>query len=397
MMTAFDLPDLGPIAGIRTAVTASGTGYEGRPDMLLMAFEEGTVAAGVFTRSSVPAAPVRWSKQRIVDADPPRALVFNAGNANCYTGQQGHELVRASAERAAAALGCAAENVLICSTGRIGRPLPADIVLAAIDAMAGRLAPGGFAEAARAIMTTDRVPKAATRTVELSGTTVTLHGLAKGTLMIAPNMATTINIVLTDAAVDREALQATLSDAVARSYNRISVDETTSTNDTMLAFATGAAGNGPLSQGDRRVLRRAMRDLTMEMSERMLADARADGKILRVEVSGASGNASALRIARAVTRSLLVRRMVARETLGDPGKSSVGQVLAAIGSSTETVDPDRIEIRIGGAVVLREGAVVPVISEAALTSVASSDVEIAIDCAIGAGRGAMRTVLERGE
>ncbi len=396
-MTDFALPELAAIDGVRSAVAASGTGYPGRPDMLLMAFDPGTVAAGVFTRSSCPAAPVRWSKQRIAAGDAPRALVFNAGNANCYTGPQGHELVRASAERAARLLGCAPENVLICSTGRIGRPLPAETILANIDDMAGRLAPGGFREAAHAIMTTDRTPKAATRSLELGGRPAILHGLAKGTLMIAPNMATTINIVLTDAAVSGEDLQELLGDAVARSYNQISVDETTSTNDTMLAFATGAAGNPPLTKADRRVLAAAMRDLTLEMSERMLADARVDGKILRVEVSGASGNASARRIARAVTRSLLVRRMVAREALGDPGKSSVGQVLAAVGSSTEMVDPDRIEIRIGGAVVLSEGAVVQAIPEAALAAVASNDLTIAIDCVIGAGTGTMRTVLEKGE
>lgn len=396
-MTAFELPELAPIDGVRTAVAASGTGYQGRPDMLLMAFEPGTVAAGVFTQSSCPAAPVRWSKRRIADGILPRALVFNAGNANCYTGPQGHELVYASAQRAAAALGCAPEDVLVCSTGRIGRPLPADVILSNIDDMAGRLAPGGFRDAAHAIMTTDRTPKAATRTTELGGKPVTLHGLAKGTLMIAPNMATTINILVTDAAVARDDLQDMLGDAVGRSYNQISVDETTSTNDTMLAFATGTAGNPPLSDGDRRALRRAMRDLTLEMTERMLADAKADGKILRVDVAGASGNASARRIARAVTRSLLVRRMVAREALGDPGKSSVGQVLAAIGSSTELVDPDRIEIRIGGEIVLGDGAVVQEIPRAALAAVASDDVPIAIDCAIGAGHATMRTVLEKGE
>ncbi|MDF1792397.1 MAG: bifunctional ornithine acetyltransferase/N-acetylglutamate synthase [Thalassobaculaceae bacterium] len=396
-MTAADLPEMAAIEGIHTAVAASATGYEGRPDMLLMRFDPGTIAAGVFTRSSCPAAPVRWSKARIAAGDAPLGLVFNAGNANCYTGPAGHELVRKSAERAAGQFGCAPENILVLSTGRIGVPLAEDVIFASIDDMAGRLAPGGFQQAAHAMMTTDTRPKAATRTLELGGTTVTLHGLAKGTLMIAPNMATTINLLLTDAAVDREDLQEMLGDAAARSYNLISVDETTSTNDSMLAFATGTAGNPPLSEGDKRSLRRALRDLTMDMTELMLADAKADGKILRVDVSGASGNASARRIARSVTRSLLVRRMVAREALGDPGKSSVGQVLAAVGGSTEMIDPDRVEIRIGGAVVLSQGAVIQDIPKAATDNVASDDVAIAIDCAIGAGTGTMRTVLEKGE
>lgn len=396
-MTGHDLPEMAAIAGMRTAVAESATGYPGRPDMLLMAFDPGTVAAGVFTRSSCPAAPVRWSKQRIAAGDAPVGLVFNAGNANCYTGPAGHETVRQAAARAGTHFGCAPENVFVLSTGRIGVTLPTEAVLSNVDAMAGRLAPGGFQDAARAMMTTDTRPKAATATLQLGGATVHVHVLAKGTLMIAPNMATTINLVLTDAAIDRADLQEMLSDAVGRTYNLISVDETTSTNDSMLAFATGTAGNAPLSDADKRTFGKVLRDLMMETTEQMLADARVDGKILRVEVSGASGNAAARRIARAVTRSLLVRRMVAREALGDPGKSSVGQVLAAVGGSTEALDPDKVEIRIGGAVVLSEGAVVQDIPKAALDAVASNDVTIAIDCAVGSGTGMMRTVLEKGE
>jgi glutamate N-acetyltransferase/amino-acid N-acetyltransferase len=398
-MADHPLPEMAPIAGIRLAVAESGTGYPGRNDMLLMAFDAGTVAAGVFTRSSVPAAPVRWSKARIAAGDAARAMVFNAGNANCYTGKEGHALVRASAERAAQALGCAPENVLICSTGRIGRALPADVILGEIDAMAARLAPGGFARAAAAMMTTDTFPKAASRTLTLGGKTVHLHGLAKGTLMIAPNMATTINVLVTDAAVGRETFQALLAEAVDATYNTISVDETTSTNDTMLAFATGAAGNGDLSDADRAALLAAMTAVTGEMTDLMLADARKDGKIMTVEVVGASGNAAARRMARTVVRSLLARRMIAREQLADPTKSSVGQILAAIGTSTEAVDPDRVSIRIAGEVVLADGAVVPddEIPLAALDAVRSADVVVTIDAAIGAGTATMRTVLEKGE
>ena len=395
-----DLPELPAIDGVRTAVSASGTGYDDRLDMLMMAFDPGATAAGVFTRSSTPAAPVRWSKARIAEGSAPRALVFNAGNANCYTGQHGHDLVARSARRAADALGCAPENVLICSTGRIGQPLPGDTLLGEVDAMAKRLAPGGFAEAAQAMMTTDRWPKAATRSLDLDGRTITLHGLTKGTRMIAPNMATTISFVVTDAVVPAEPLTAMLQDAVDTSYNLVSVDETASTNDTMLAFATGSAGNQPIvdpSSQSYRSFFAALRDLTLDMADQLLADARGDGKLMVVRVRGACGNASARRIARSVTRSLLVRRMVAREDLGAADIPAVGCVLAAVGASTEPVSPDQVTIRLGGETIVADGAVTVPLSDRVFEAARGSNVEIEVDVAIGAGQGEMRTVLERGE
>ncbi len=397
---ANELPEMTPITGIRTATAESGTGYTGRPDMMMMAFDPGTTVAGVFTRSTTPAAPVRWTKARVRSGAVPCGLVFNAGNANCYTGPQGHELVRQSAARAAAALNCAPESVLICSTGRIGDPLPAEVVLAEIDAMATRLAPGGFGDAARAMMTTDRWPKAATRSLSIGGATVTLHGLTKGTRMIAPNMATTISFIVTDAALPTDILDALLRDASGSSYDLISVDETTSTNDTMLAFATGAAGHEPVTDpagGDYRAFRDALRSLTREMASSMLDDARGDGKLLEVSVIGAVGNVSARHIARSVTRSLLVRRMIAREDLGAADIPAVGCVLAAVGTSTEPVSPDQVTIRLGGEIIVSEGAVVVPLSDAVFRAAAGPVVTIEVDVAIGAGQGEMRTVLDPSE
>jgi glutamate N-acetyltransferase/amino-acid N-acetyltransferase len=384
------------IPGVRFAVAASGTGYQGRPDMLLCAVEPGSQSAGVLTRNSCAAAPVRWSRERLKSGEMARALIINAGNANCYTGAAGMNAVTATADRVAAKLGITTDQVLICSTGKIGVPLSIDQVGAAVDDMAGRLSETGWADAARAIMTTDGWPKSATRHSQIAGVPVTLHGITKGTSMIAPNMATTISAVFTDAKIPSAVLQTALSGAVAKSYNCVSVDDTTSTNDSLLAFATGKAGNADVASAGDPALRRFRRDLESlleEMSGLLLADARKDGRLVTIEVTGARSTVAARKIARSVSRSGLVRGMIADGLVMADGQSIGSRIVAAIGGAVQEVAADALVLKLGGAVIVDGGAIVIDDSGRAQENVSSDDVTLSIDVAVGQGRGAIRTVV----
>ena len=380
-----ELPEFAPVRGMAMATAASGTGYAARDDMMLCAFEEGTVAAGTLTRSSTPAAPVRWTRERLAAGDAPRALVVNAGNANCFTGRRAFELVNAGVDALASHLGVARESVYVCSTGRIGEPIAEDRYMASLAAMCDRLGPPDFSAAAAAIMTTDAWPKA--RALDL-GSGAHLVGMTKGATMIAPNMATTLTFLFTDAQVPAEALQAALGSAVEASYNVVSVDNTTSTNDSLLCFATGKAG--PVAAGR---LSEALHGMLGELSRELIDDGRRAGKILSIRVTGAVSIASARIIARSVANSLLVRLCLGECPPHTSAAYSAGRVMAAIGGALEPVEADGIEIRIAGIPVLREGAVVDPMPEAALAAIGGQEVALDIDVANGDAEGRIWTAL----
>src|SRR5471032_489638 len=236
------VPDLPAIAGVRLATAEAGIRYAGRTDVLLALFDAGTSTAGVFTKSKCPSAPVEWCRAHL-KAGTARALVVNSGNANAFTGKSGRAATRLTAEIAAKAAGCKPAEIFLASTGVIGEPLDASKFGPVMDGLAARAKAGDFLAAARAIMTTDTFPKLATARARIGKAAVTINGIAKGAGMIAPDMATMLSFVFTDAAIAAPALQALLRDGVADTLNAVTIDGDTSTSDTLMIFATGKAGH----------------------------------------------------------------------------------------------------------------------------------------------------------
>ncbi|NVN32297.1 bifunctional ornithine acetyltransferase/N-acetylglutamate synthase, partial [Endobacter medicaginis] len=271
-----------------------GIRYRGRTDLVLATFAPGTTVAGVFTSNRCPGAPVDWCR-RILPGGTARALVVNAGNANVFTGRAGVETVEQTASAAATLAGCDPSEVFIASTGVIGEVLPVEKITAALPALAGQLSETGWADAARGIMTTDTFPKGAVRTATIGGTPVRIQGIAKGSGMIAPDMATMLCFIATDAALPAPELQALLSAGVRGSFNRTTVDSDTSTSDTVLLFATGGAANP--AGADLADFRAALDDLLLDLALQVVRDGEGARKLIRIDVHGAETDASAGRIA----------------------------------------------------------------------------------------------------
>ena len=285
------MPDAPAVAGVSFAAGEAGIRYRGRTDVMLALFDEGTTVAGVLTRSKCPSAPVDWCRARLPGGRA-RALVVNSGNANAFTGQVGAAATQRTAELAVAAFGVAPEEVFLASTGVIGEPLDASRFEGVLQRLGAAAAAGGIAEAARAIMTTDTFPKVATAAATIDGVAVTLNGIAKGAGMIAPDMATMLSFLFTDAPIAAPVLQALLSEAVEGSFNAITVDSDTSTSDTLLLFATGAAAarGAPLiaEPGDPRLagFREALRTVTLDLAHQVVCDGEGARKFVEVTVTG---------------------------------------------------------------------------------------------------------------
>ncbi len=321
-----------------------------KKDMALLVSDTPCVAAGVYTTNRVQAAPVRWCRAR-TPGDRIRALVVNSGNANACTGDQGLADAESMARQTAQRLNLTPEDVLVCSTGTIGRPLPMDRIAQGIDLAVAALAPSGGPDAARAIMTTDTRPKEIALQFRVDGATVTLAGMAKGAGMIDPSMATLLAFFTTDAAVEPAALQAVLSGAVGASFNRISVDGDRSTNDTALCLANGLAGNTPLNprHPDWRVFRAALNQAALQLALMIVRDGEGATKLVTLTVRGAPGRRAAARVARAVANSLLVK------TSWFGADPNWGRVIAAIGYAGVPVNPDLIDIAYDGQAAVRRG------------------------------------------
>src|SRR5581483_1967671 len=290
------VPDMPEIAGVRLATGAAGIKYQGRTDVLLALFDKGTTVAGVLTRSKCPSAPVEWCRARLKSGKA-RALVVNSGNANAFTGKTGREAVALTAKLASAAAGCKPADVLLASTGVIGEPLPADRFNGVMESLAGEAAPGRFHDAAKAIMTTDTFAKVATARVKLGDATVTINGIAKGAGMIAPDMATMLSFVFTDAPIAAPVLQALVSAEVVDTFNAVTIDGDTSTSDTLLVFATGAAHGAPkiarANDPKLKAFRAAFAQLLANLSEQVARDGEGARKLLEVVVEGATSKKSA--------------------------------------------------------------------------------------------------------
>ena len=379
-------PLLHPVPGVRLAVAQTGERYKGRPDLLLMTFAAGSRAAGVFTRSSTPGAPVVWSRRALAESGGrTAAVVVNAGNANAFTGKHGSRTTEAVGRAVAEAAGCPAEEVLQASTGVIGVPLAPETLTAFLPALFAGQAEGGqaWAAAAEAIRTTDTFPKAASRQCQIDGVTVTLTGIAKGSGMIQPNMGTMLAFVATDADLPAPLLEGLLMAGCDRSFNAITVDSDTSTSDTLILVASGRAGHRPvLDDADPRLLgfKETLEGLLLELALLVVRDGEGAQKLISIRVTGAADAAAARRIGLAIANSPLVKTAIAG------ADANWGRVVMAIGKSGEKADQSRIAISMGGVAVARDGARVEGYDETPVAEHLRGQ-EIEIDVDVGVGRG----------
>jgi glutamate N-acetyltransferase/amino-acid N-acetyltransferase len=376
-------PEMPPIAGVRLATGAARLRYRGRPDLLLVELAPGSTVAGLLTRSQVPGHPVAWCR-RILPRGAARGLIVNAGNANVLVGAAGDAAVRAEAETVAALLGAAPDEVYVASTGVIGEPLPVGKITAALPGLYETLGSASWRAAAEAICTTDTFVKGACARARIGEAEVTIAGIAKGSGMIQPDMATMLAFLFTDAALPAAILQPLLQAACDRSFHAITVDSDTSTSDTLLLFATGRASHAaptrpddPLLEGFRAALERVARDL----AQQVVRDGEGAAKLIAIAVTGAVDDASARRIGLAIANSPLVKTAIAGED------ANWGRVAMAIGKAGEPVDLPRLAISFGGHAVARDGARVPDLDEAPVAAhLKGCEIEIAVE--VGSGSGA---------
>jgi glutamate N-acetyltransferase/amino-acid N-acetyltransferase len=377
-------PHLPALAGVRLATRACGLRYKGRTDVCLMVFAPGSTIAGVLTRSLSPSAPVDWCRGALKGGKA-RAILVNSGNANAFTGRLGKASVARCVKATSGALKCGRNEVLLASTGVIGEPLADEKITAALPDLTADLAPDAWAEAAAAIMTTDTFAKSATRTARIGGVAVRINGIAKGSGMIAPDMATMLAFVATDARLPAGVLRSLLRQACERSFNCMTVDGDTSTSDTLLLVATGA---GPAhaaisSAGDRRLadFRAKLDDLMIDLACQVARDGEGASKFVTIDVSGAASDAAARRIGLAIANSPLVKTAIAG------ADANWGRIVMAVGKSGEKADRDRLKIAIGGVKVAARGQRVAGYEEAPVAAhMKGSEIAIAVDVGIARGR-----------
>ena len=376
-----------PIAGVALRVARAGYKDWGRCDLTYVELAEGTAVAGVFTRNVCCSSEVEIGREA-VKAGRARALVVNAGNANAFTGYRGRDAVEAIMAQVAAHLGCAAGEVFVSSTGVIGVPLPQDKAQAGLRAVF--VAPEcSWEEATATIGTTDTFAKAATASAMVGGQRVAIAGIIKGSGMIAPDMATMLGYVFTDAAVDPEFLQRCLSASNLDTFSCITVDSDTSTSDTVLAFATGKAGNAPLASFDdpgADAFAAALHDVCRQLAHLVVRDGEGASKFIEIAVSGAVSDDSARRVGLAVANSPLVKTAIAGED------ANWGRVVMAVGKAGEPADRDKLSIAFGGIWTAREGLPVADYDEAPVAAhLTGQDIAIAVDLGIGEGRATVWT------
>lgn len=337
--------------GFRAAGIHAGIKKSGAPDMAMIVSDvPGTLAAGTFTTNQVKAAPVKACLKRITRGRG-RGVVINSGNANAATGRQGIKNAETMIATAAKATGLPASEMYVCSTGHIGAQLPMDIILPGIHKLAKHLGPDCGMDAVNGIMTTDNGPKFGHRQLTIDGRPVLLSVMCKGAGMIEPNMATMLCFIMTDAAVDKKSLARALSDAVRESFNRISVDGDMSTNDTVLLFANGAAGNKTLRPGHRQwpAFTAALRELCQDMAWKIIRDGEGAKKVIKVEVAGARNDREANIAARSVANSLLVK------TSWHNDYPNFGRIMDALGYSSAKVIEEKIDITYDGLLLVKGG------------------------------------------
>jgi len=378
-------PTLPVIKGVSFATAAAGVKYKDRTDVMLALLAPGTAIAGVFTRSATRSAPVLDCQAKLGgDAAPGAAILVNSGNSNAFTGGRGVESVQAITAAVAQATGVPQGRVFTSSTGVIGEPLPHDRIIATLDTLAGAAQPAGLEQAARAIMTTDTFPKGACATVEIGGKPVKIAGIAKGSGMIAPDMATMLVYIFTDAQVEQPVLQTLLSTLTDRTFNCITVDSDTSTSDTLLLAATGASG---VQVGaDDSAFADALHGVMLDLAHQVVRDGEGATKFVEIAVTGAASNADARTHAMAIANSPLIKTAIAGE---DP---NWGRVVMAIGKSGAAADRDLLSIRFGTITVAENGWVSPTYSEAqGAAYMKGQNLQIGVDLGLGQGQATVWT------
>lgn len=378
-------PDLPLIDGVEFATAAAGIKYKDRTDVMLVRLAPGTVMTGVFTRSATRSAPVLDCQEKIgLDSDQGAAIIVNSGNSNAFTGRNGVDATNAVTSAVASALGLPETRVFSSSTGVIGEPLPHARITAKIGELAGKLTPEGIENAARAIMTTDTFPKGATKTVEIAGKPVKIAGIAKGSGMIAPDMATMLVYIFTDAEITRADLQSMLSELNERTFNSITVDSDTSTSDTLLLAATGASGVS-VGAGNTE-FRDALHDVMLDLAHQVVRDGEGATKFVEINVTRAQTDSDARTHAMSIANSPLIKTAIAGE---DP---NWGRVVMAIGKSGAAADRDKLSIRFGDILVAENGWVSPDYREDdGAAYMKGAYLKIAVDLGLGAGESTVWT------
>ena len=376
-----EFPVLSPITGIVLGGDNCGIRYKHKKDLFFAELAPGSTVAGVFTRSKTASAPVEWCRKALRGGKV-RAIVVNSGNSNAFTGSGGVASVKRTADKAATVVGCKPGEVFIASTGVIGEPLPDEKITGALTGLHGKLDANAWRAGADAIMTTDTFAKGATATAKIGGTTVTINGIAKGSGMIAPDMATMLAFVFTDAKIPADALQAMLTKANDRSFNAITVDGDTSTSDTVILCATGQAEHPKVSgagdaklRGFKAALETVMRDLALQV----VRDGEGAEKLITITVTGAASAKAARTIGFSIANSPLVKTAIAGQD------ANWGRIVMAVGKAGEKADRDKLVISIGGVRVAAKGVRVPDYDEAPIAEHMKGR-EIAIEVDVGVGR-----------
>lgn len=385
---ALPMPELPPIPGVQVATGMAEIRYKAREDVMAMAFPAGTTVAGVFTKNRCPGAPVEWSRMALKGGKA-RGLVVTSGNSNVFTGKAGRETCVKTAEATAKILGCKPKEVFLASTGVIGERLPTEKLVGALPKVFDAIAESGFAAAAKAIMTTDTFPKASVRTALIGEATVTIAGIAKGSGMIAPDMATMLSFLATDAKIPAAALQGLLKKGCDKSFNCVTVDSDTSTSDTVLLFATGATKHPRVPAEGGPVLKdfaRALNEVLMDLALMVARDGEGAQKLVRIDVTGAVTARSAHKIAMCVANSPLVKTAIAGED------ANWGRIVMAVGKAGEPADRDTLSIAVGGVWMARDGGVVDGYDETPVVAhMKGREVEITIDIGLGKGKATVWT------
>jgi len=371
------------ISGLRIGGIAAGVKYQNRMDLFLAVLEPGATVAGVLTTSKTRSAPVDWCRH-VLSQGKGRAIVVNAGNSNAFTGKAGMEAVDFTVDAVAQVVGCARDEVLVASTGVIGVKLPADRISAALPALKAKLTSDSWLDSARAIMTTDTFPKLSTASCMIDGVSVTVAGIAKGSGMIAPDMATMLSFVFTDATLPQDVLQECLSKGCDESFNCTTVDGDTSTSDTLLLAATGAAKHDRVEKaGDPRLrgFRKALNAVLKDLAIQVVKDGEGASKFVTIDVTGAKSKKAAKRIALAIANSPLVKTAIAGED------ANWGRIVMAVGKAGEEADRDRLTVSMGGVVIAEKGEGVPDYDEAPVAAhLKGKDIHIGVDLGLGTGK-----------
>lgn len=374
-----------PLDGVRMATCEAGIKYAGRTDLLMMIFDQPVSAAGVFTKSKCSSAPVDWCREALLGdgSRSARGLVVNAGNANAFTGVRGKEATRATAEAAAEVIGCKPDEVFLASTGVIGEPLEAGKFTPLLADLARRAIGDSWQSAAEAIMTTDTYAKCATVSFEVEGQVITVNGIAKGSGMIAPDMATMLSFIVTDMPIDQSLLQEILNDSADRTFNAITVDSDTSTSDTLMVFATGKSGVTRLrtsTDAEFSAFADALHQVLHSLAMQTVRDGEGATKQVEICVKGAESDRSAKKIAMSIANSPLVKTAVAGED------ANWGRVVMAVGKAGEPADRDKLAISFGNVRVAVCGERDPDYSEDQASTVMKRDeISILVDVGIGNG------------